>query len=152
MIRATVLAAIVATLALAPATLDAQSPAAAAVIAAVRAKTSAVAKETDIPSRFATALGFAATGPTWGYMQGGVNDGAVIHTIGDDARSGDVLVVQRKPESLLAFHVRRDGTLVSALSYSLKTSVLTKRTPREAKPDFDAELAWWASWLKAAPK
>ena len=148
-----VLAALAATLTLAPATVDAQSSGPAAVIAAVRAKTSAVSKETDIPARFATALGFTPTGATWGYKQGGVTDaGGVIHTIGDDPASGDVLIVRRKPELLLAFNARRDGSLVGAISYSLNANILTKRTAHDAKPDFDAELAWWASWLKTAPK
>ena len=148
-----VLAALAATLTLTPATLHAQSSGAAATIAAVRAKTTPVSKETDIPARFATALGFTPKGATWGYMQGGVTDaGGVIHTIGDDPASGDVLIVRRKPELLLAFNARRDGSLVGAISYAVTANILTKRTPRDAKPDFDAELAWWASWLKTAPK
>jgi len=148
-----ILAAAAAALTLTSATVDAQSPAAATVIAAVRAKISPVAKETDIPARFATALGFTPKGATWGYRQGGVTaaDG-VIHTIGDDPASGDVLIVRRQPELLLAFNARRDGTLVSAISYALTADILTKRSARVAKPDFDAELAWWASWLKTAPK
>jgi hypothetical protein len=153
MIRAIVLAAVATTLALAPATLDAQSSGAAAIIAAVRAKTNPVSKETDVPARFAIALGFTPKGATWGYKQGGVTDaGGVIHTIGDDPVSGDVLIVERKPEVLLAYNARRDGALVSAISYAVTANILTKRTPHDAKPDFDAELAWWASWLKTAPK
>jgi hypothetical protein len=142
-----------AALALTPATVEAQSSAAGALIAAVRAKISPVSKETDIPARFAAALGFTPKGATWGYRQGGVTaaDG-VIHTVGDDPASGYVLIVRRQPELLLAFNARRDGSLVSAISYSLNANILTKRTAHDAKPDFDAELAWWASWLKTAPK
>lgn len=152
-IGAAILAALATTLAMAPATLDAQSPAAASVIAAVRAKVSPVSKETDVPARFATALGFTPKGAAWGYMQGGVTDAdGIIHTIGDDPASGDVLIVRRQPELLLAFNARRDGTLVGAISYALTANVLTKRPPSVAKADFDAELAWWATWLKTAPK
>jgi hypothetical protein len=148
-----VLAAVVATLALTPATVDAQSSGAAAIIAAVRAKITPVSKETDVPARFATALGFTPKGATWGYVQGGVTDaGGVIHTIGDDPASGDVLIVRRQPELLMAFNARRDGALVGAISYAVTANILTKRTTHDAKPDYDAELAWWASWLKTAPK
>jgi hypothetical protein len=116
-----VLAALAATLALTPATLDAQSSGPAAVIAAVRAKTSAVSKETDIPARFATALGFTPKGATWGYMQGGVTDaGGVIHTIGDDPASGDVLIVRRQPELLLAFNAGERHQLFPERQYSHK--------------------------------
>jgi hypothetical protein len=140
-------------LALTPANVDAQSQAATAIIAAVRAKIIPVSKESDVPARFATALGFIPKGAAWGYVQGGVTDaGGVMHTIGDDPASGDVLIVRRQPELLMAFNARRDGTIVAAISYALTADILTKRTPHDAKADFDAELAWWASWLKTAPK
>jgi len=109
----------------------------------------------ETPARFANALGLTPPGVSWANRQVAAKGQATefIHSFAVSRGSDtDLLLSVRRPDALLVFRAHRDGTLVSALSYDLKTKQIGPLDPKVARTDLADECAFWASSVDALIK
>jgi len=102
-------------------------------------------RDGKIAPRFANAMGLTAAGQGWTDRQASAADGVTNHfiAVGPGADS-EILLTALTPKVAASFRVRRDGTLLSALSVDAATRAITMRDPYDAAADFAAECAFWA--------
>ncbi len=124
-------------------------------IAKVLALMSRHGNDRETPAPFANALGLTPAGESWANRQVAATGQKTqfLHSFAVSRGSDtDILLSVRRPDALLAFRAHRDGTLVSALSYDIKTRQITLLEPQVAKTRFADECAFWAASLDALGK
>ena len=98
-------------------------------------------RDGKIAPRFANAMGLTAAGQGWTDRQASAADGVTNHFIAVGPGADSEILLTALAAS---FRVRRDGTLLSALSVDAATRAITMRDPYDAQADFAAECAFWA--------
>lgn len=100
----------------------------------------------DIDSTLAARLGLSAPGQAWPSRQiatpteNGNYHGFAVSRSSDSDMAVSFLIPS---ESVHAFRVRRDGTLVAAVIRDLKTGQMIALKPADAQRELDAEYAFW---------
>jgi hypothetical protein len=101
-----------------------------------------------IAPRFANGLGLTAAGQIWTGREAEADDTAGHHFIDvGPGPNGEILLTLLTPGTVTAYRIRRDGTLLSALSADVATRAITMLNPADAQPGFAAECAFWAQHI-----
>ena len=103
----------------------------------------------DLPPIIANALGLSASGQTWPYKEmdsevdlGKSSGSRHIFAINRGA-APDLVIALRTGNAMLVFRTRRDGQVVTALSWDTSAAGVVMRTPAEAQADLNAEFSYW---------
>ncbi|HEY3887958.1 MAG TPA: hypothetical protein VGL73_05240 [Caulobacteraceae bacterium] len=101
-----------------------------------------------VAPRFANSLGLTATGQIWTGREAEADNSAGHHFVDvGPGPNGEILLTLLTPNAVTAYRVRRDGTLLSALSADVATRAITMLSPADAQPSFAAECAFWAQHI-----